>query len=131
MTPPGQIETCRRCGVSFAMRPGESDSSFVFRYTAWRESHQGCVLDEAEAARPEPEGECSLPKLSQVEAETQAAEHAPCTACASGYTFSAYVCPDWGDHWHVIHGIRAPAQAEPVTVRVKRRRPATVAEGRS
>lgn len=52
MTPPGQIETCHACRLSFAMRPGESDSSLVFRYSEWREAHQGCVLGEAEPERP-------------------------------------------------------------------------------
>lgn len=45
----GQIETCRACAVSFAMRPGESTSALVHRYTDWRESHHDCQLPTADA----------------------------------------------------------------------------------
>lgn len=35
----GQLETCRACGASFMLVTGESTSSLVHRYTAWREEH--------------------------------------------------------------------------------------------
>lgn len=105
MTPPGQIETCRACRLSFAVMPGESTSSLTFRYTAWRESHGACVLGE-----PEPEGECSLALLTQAEAETQVADHTPCSVCLNDFELTAYVCPDWGDHWHVAHVWQPPSE---------------------
>lgn len=44
----GRMETCRLCGLSFAIRPGESVSTLIHRYTTWRETH------EAEAESEEP-----------------------------------------------------------------------------
>lgn len=122
MTATGQIETCRLHGVSFSRMPGESTSSLVHRYTAWREAHGACVLVEPESAPAAPEGPCSLAELSQADAERQVAEHARCSGCEADFMFTAYVCPDWGDHWHVAHVWQPPAEPEPVKVRVPRRR---------
>lgn len=52
MTTSGQIETCRACDVAFARVPGESTSSLVHRYTAWREAHQSCVVNASADAEP-------------------------------------------------------------------------------
>lgn len=64
----------------------------------------------------EPEGECEYPKLTQAEAFARVTDHGEiCRPCMDGYKFSAYVCPDWGGHWHVMHvwrpGIDAQADA--------------------
>lgn len=47
--PPGVIETCRACGVSFSRQPGESTSVLVHRYTAWRDQHWQHTLPDPPA----------------------------------------------------------------------------------
>lgn len=54
MTVTTQIETCRVHPLSFVAVPGESLMVLTLRYTAWREAHQACVLDEADNAPAEP-----------------------------------------------------------------------------
>ena len=52
---PGQLETCRACGLSFTMILGESLSSLVHRYTDWREAHASCQPPEAAAPEAAPD----------------------------------------------------------------------------
>lgn len=66
------------------------------------------VLAVAAELNSAPEGECEeASKLTQAEAERQVADHAPCRECGRGFTFRAYACPDWRDHWHVAHSWRS------------------------
>lgn len=60
MTATGQIETCHACGLSFAVMPGESTSSLVFRYTQWREAHRDCVLAEQQPSAPVEQGAAAV-----------------------------------------------------------------------
>lgn len=60
-------------------------------------------LNRTEGEMPQPEGECSERKFAnEAEAAASVAAHEPCPACP-GFPLTAYVCPDWGDHWHTGH----------------------------
>ena len=58
---PGRIETCLACNVSFEMRPGESTSSLIHRYTDWREAHVACRLPGEPAGPPGLSGDPTAP----------------------------------------------------------------------